>query len=226
MFKKDKADAHSTAQGRSRATDAGSSGVTQGRAGTSDAGSATPQGSTGKGRPTPKRKDAQARSLHPVVPRDRKAAKREARAKRDEAWARQRQAMVTGDDRYLPLRDKGPIKRYIRDYIDARFSLGELFLPSTIVLLVIVIGFSALSTSVQATMISFYLMLVIYALFLLAIIDAIMCWYLLRKRLYASFGQQRVKEQGIIFWYIFSRCFNVRRWRQPVPQVRRREYPS
>mgnify|MGYP003086913477 FL=1 len=79
-----------------------------------------PVKTVGKGRATPKRKDAQARRLHPIVPVDRKAARREARAKRDEAWERQRRAMITGDERYLPARDKGHIRRYIRDYIDAR----------------------------------------------------------------------------------------------------------
>ena len=80
---------------------------------------AEPVKTVGKGRATPKRKDAQARRLHPIVPADRKAARREARAKRDEAWERQRRAMITGDERYLPARDKGHIRRYIRDYIDA-----------------------------------------------------------------------------------------------------------
>ena len=70
----------------------------------------------GKGRPTPRRKDQQAKNLHPVVPKDRQAAKREARAARDEAWKRQNEAMVTGDERYLPAREKGPVKRYVRDY--------------------------------------------------------------------------------------------------------------
>ena len=50
----------------------------------------------GKGRPTPRRKDQQAKNLHPVVPKDRAAAKREARAARDAAWKRQNEAMITG----------------------------------------------------------------------------------------------------------------------------------
>ena len=58
-----------------------------------------PVKTVGKGRATPKRKDAQARRLHPIVPTDRKAARREARAKRDEAWERQHQAMITAVDR-------------------------------------------------------------------------------------------------------------------------------
>ncbi|WP_128773866.1 DUF3043 domain-containing protein [Actinomyces oricola] len=175
----------------------------------------------GKGRPTPKRKVAQARKLHPVVPADRKAAKREAAAKRNEAWENQRRAMATGEERYLPARDKGPIKRYIRDYIDARYSLGETFMPLVVVLLVLTFTLQSRTATVTLTG-----TLIIYLLFFASIIDTIICWLTLRKRLRAKFGQDKLAKQGLIFWYIFGRCFNIRRLRQPAPQVGRREYPS
>ena len=187
---------------------------------------AEPVKTVGKGRATPKRKDAQARRLHPIVPTDRKAAKREARAKRDEAWERQRQAMITGDERYLPARDKGPIKRYLRDYVDARYSIGELFMPSAILLLLITVGFSAIRGSQAPNLLAFYIMVGIYLLFFAAIFDALICWRLVRRRLYAKFGEERVRGEGMIIWYVFARCMNLRRWRQPAPQVARREYPS
>ena len=181
----------------------------------------TPVRSGGKGRATPRRKDAEARRLHPVVPTDRKAAKAQARAEQDEAWRRQREAMRTGDERYLPARDKGPVKRYIRDYVDARFSLGEAFMPLSILLIVIMVG-----VQTRVPRIGLMLIMGLYAVFLLSIIDALVCWWLVRRRLHAKFGEEKVKAQGTIFWYIFSRCFNLRRWRQPSPQVARREYPS
>ena len=180
-----------------------------------------PVKSGGKGRATPRRKDAEARRLHPVVPTDRKAAKAQARAKQDEAWRRQREAMRTGDERYLPARDKGPVKRYIRDYVDARFSLGEAFMPLSILLIVVMIGIQT-----RAPGVGLMLIMGLYAVFLLSIVDAVVCWWLLRRRLHAKFGEDRVKAQGTVFWYIFSRCFNLRRWRQPSPQVARRQYPS
>ena len=188
---------------------------------------AEPVKTVGKGRATPKRKDAQARRLHPIVPTDRKAAKREARAKRDEAWERQRQAMITGDERYLPARDKGPIKRYIRDYVDARYSIGELFMPSMILLLIITFG-SWMIRGSQAgpSLFTVYIMVALYLLFFAAVFDALICWRLVRRRLYAKFGEERVRGEGMIIWYVFARCMNLRRWRQPAPQVARREYPS
>ena len=45
--------------------------------------------------------------------------------------------MRTGDERYLPARDKGPVKRFIRDYVDARLSIAEFLLPLLIVIMVL-----------------------------------------------------------------------------------------
>ena len=48
----------------------------------------------------------------------------------------------------------------------------------------------------------------------------------LRRRLTAKFGQERVKDEGMIFFYIMSRCFMLRRWRRPATLVKRGQYPS
>ncbi|MCR2051944.1 DUF3043 domain-containing protein [Actinomyces bowdenii] len=175
----------------------------------------------GKGHPTPKRKDAQARRVRPVVPTDREAAKREARAARDEAFRRQQDALITGDERWLPPRDKGPIKRYVRDYIDARYSVGEVFMPLTLVLIVLM-----LIASWWTDPSSLYLLLAVYAVFFLAMGDALVCWLRLRRLLRAKFGQERVSKQGPILFYVFARCMQLRRWRRPAPLVERKEFPS
>lgn len=183
-----------------------------------------PGRSGGKGRPTPKRRAAQARGLRPVVPADRKAAQRQARAARQEAFQRQQDAMRTGEDRYLPARDKGPIKRYIRDYIDARFCIGEVFMPLALILVVLSFSMSFFARTAQAT--GLYGLLAVYSVFFLAIGDCVLCWWQVRRRLHAKFGREKVQEQGVIFFYVFSRCLQMRRLRQPAPQVARREYPS
>ncbi|WP_366179987.1 DUF3043 domain-containing protein [Actinomyces timonensis] len=180
----------------------------------------TPSKAGGKGRPTPKRRDAQAKRLHPVVPTDRKAAKREARARRDEAWERQRRAMETGDERYLPARDKGPVKRYVRDYIDARFSVGEFFIPVAFAVLIL----GLFGQSMRGLMLG--LLVGLYALTLVMILDVIACWLILRRRLDAKFGREAWSSQGRVFWYIMARCVSMRRMRQPRPQVSRRQFPD
>ena len=88
-----------------------------------------------KNRPTPKRSAQEAANKRPLVVTDRKAAAAADRARRREAMALQRQAMATGDDRHLPARDKGPVRRYVRDYLDSRLMLGEFMLPVMIVVL-------------------------------------------------------------------------------------------
>ena len=89
--------------------------------------------------------------------------------------------MVTGEEKYLPSREKGPIKRYIRDYVDARFNLGEYFMPLIFVLLIISFGFSHILP--HYPLVSFYTVLAMNGYLLLAIADAVWCWARLRRRL-------------------------------------------
>ena len=44
--------------------------------------------------------------------------------------------MRTGEERYLPTRDKGPVRRFIRNYVDARISVAEFLLPLLLVIMV------------------------------------------------------------------------------------------
>lgn len=90
----------------------------------------TDQQNSGKGRPTPKRSDAEAaRRERARIPRDAKAARKAMRARQNAERMTQRAALYTGDERLLPARDQGPIRLHIRKYVDSRLSSGEVFLP-------------------------------------------------------------------------------------------------
>ena len=92
----------------------------------------------GKGRPTPTRKEAEAAAkARAKVPRTRKEQAAAQRLARSESSTKMRQAMKTGDERFLPARDRGPVKRFIRDYVDHRFSFVELMIPLMAVTLVL-----------------------------------------------------------------------------------------
>lgn len=171
----------------------------------------------GKGRPTPKRKESEARNRRPLVPDDRKEAKRIQKQKRNEAYDRQRQAMVTGDERYLPLRDKGPVRRYARDYVDARWSVAEFFMP--LALLMIIVMLFAGSNPTLASAVVFAL----YGILLIAIVDSLIMTLFLKRKLKAKFGADAI--QPWTGFYGFGRSFYWRRMRQPKPQVGRGEYP-
>lgn len=169
-----------------------------------------------KNRPTPKRRDQEAARKRPLVETDRKAARDRDKLARREALARQRQAMVTGDDAHLPPRDKGPVRRYIRDYVDARWNLGEFLLPVMIV--VLAISFVRVPWAFAVVSIG------VYGLLIAAAIDGFLMWRRLRSRLVAKFGADQLGRG--LGMYAAMRGFQMRRMRMPRPLNKRGEYPA
>jgi len=92
---------------------------------------------TGKGRPTPTRKEREAANLRPLVSSDRKAAGQASKAQVASERQRARIGLANGEEKYLPARDKGPQRRFIRDYVDARFSVGEILIPVMFVVIIL-----------------------------------------------------------------------------------------
>jgi hypothetical protein len=169
-----------------------------------------------KNRPTPKRRDQEAARKRPLVVADRKEAKNVDRAKRREAALLQRQAMATGDDAHLPARDKGPVRRYIRDYVDARWNLGEVMLPVMIV--VLALSFLRLPWVFAVVSIG------VYGLLLAAAIDSFLMLRRLKQRLVAKFGADKV-GRGLAM-YAVMRGFQIRRSRMPRALVKRGDFPA
>ena len=172
--------------------------------------------SAGKGRPTPTRKEREAANLRPLVGSDRKVAGKEARAKYNEARDRARVGMANGEEKFLPARDKGPQRRYVRDFIDARFSVGELMIPVMLVIIVL--------TLVDDTQVQIISILVLWGFFILAVLDCILAGILVGRRLKAKFGDDKVLKG--YRWYAAMRCLQLRRMRLPKPQVKRGQYPA
>lgn len=168
-----------------------------------------------KNRPTPKRKDQEAANRRPLVVTDRKAARDTDKVKRREAQLKQRAAMATGDEAHLPARDKGPVRRYIRDYIDARWNLGEFMLPVMIV--VLALSFIRIPAVFAAVSIG------VYGLLLAAAIDGFLMWRRLKKLLVAKFGEDKV-GRGLAM-YAVMRGFQLRRSRMPKALVKRGDFP-
>ncbi|MFC5832523.1 DUF3043 domain-containing protein [Nonomuraea insulae] len=90
----------------------------------------------GKGRPTPKRRTQESnRRQYVSAPKDRKEAYRQMRSKQASERDRARQGMLAGDERYLPVRDKGPARKFARDWVDSRRLPSQYFLPFSLVIL-------------------------------------------------------------------------------------------
>lgn len=80
----------------------------------------------GKGRPTPKRSEAEKRRRQPITaPSTRKEAYKKVRERQSTERERARAGMARGDEKYLLKRDKGPVRRLARNYVDARRTFGS-----------------------------------------------------------------------------------------------------
>ena len=182
----------------------------------------------GKGRPTPSRRESEARNRRPLIGAPAapagatRAARQAARPARHavarEERVKQRTAMASGDDRYLPARDKGPARRFARDYIDSRRNLGEYFLPIALISLVIGI--------VNVPALRLFSLVLLYGFVLITAVSSYLLRRSLQKQVDAKFGGRNVPGVAGAGTYGMMRSLQFRRGRNPKPQVARGEYPA
>ncbi|MBS2937498.1 DUF3043 domain-containing protein [Nocardioides sp. J2M5] len=164
----------------------------------------------GKGRPTPTRKEAEAAArARARTPRTRKEQAAARSAARGDASRRMREAMKTGDDRFLPARDRGPVRRFIRDYVDSRFSFIELMLP--LLLVSLLLGTTGRQGLVQIGN------TVMFTTIMVIIVDIVMLRFRLRRELSTRFPGQSTKGAT---GYAVMRSLQMKFLRLPKPQVK------
>jgi hypothetical protein len=168
----------------------------------------TPAKPGGKGRPTPTRKEAEAAArARAKAPRDKRAARR---AKYNgEDSRRIREGMKRGEEKYLLPRDKGPVRRFIRDYVDVRFSIVEMVIPLMIIGLVL--GYTGNPALVQASS------LVLLATVLFVIVDMFVLRFRLRRELRKRFPEESLKGTT---YYAVTRSMQMKFMRLPKPRVK------
>jgi len=184
------------------------------RAGTTDASSAdlTDQlvKASGKGRPTPKRTEAQGRRTGPPPPppTTRKEAYRRMRAQQATRRVEARQGAARGDDSYLPARDRGPVRKLVRDVVDTRRNVGSFFL--------VIAGVALIGTVVPNLAVRSYASFLLFAFFLLLIVDSVVLSRRINRAVTERFPD--APKRGLS-WYGISRSTMIRRWRFPKPEV-------
>jgi cation transport ATPase len=153
-----------------------------------------PRRTPGKGKPTPRRREAYRRM------REQGAERR----------AETREGMRSGDERYLMARDRGPERRLVRDIVDSRRNVGVLFLFIALVyaasIFISTVQVKALATSLWLTVL------------LLLIVDALVLGLRIRKLVRQQFPDTTQRMRSLILYGI-SRSTMIRRWRQPKPRV-------
>ncbi|MET9893744.1 MULTISPECIES: DUF3043 domain-containing protein [unclassified Streptomyces] len=168
-----------------------------------------------KGRPTPKRSEAQTqRRSVAQTPTTRKEAAKRQRDDRRAQMEKQRQALASGDERYLPVRDKGPVRRFARDFVDSRFCVAEFFLPMAVVILVL--------SMVRVGSLQNIALLLWLVVIVMIVVDSIGIAIRLKKQLNTRFPD--LPKKGAVP-YALMRTLQMRRLRLPKPQVKRGERP-
>ena len=165
---------------------------------------------SGKGRPTPTRKEAEAAARERArAGMDKKAAQKVLRERRADTNRKMREGMKAGDEKFLPARDQGPVRRFIRDWVDSRISVAEFLLP---LLLAILFMSSIGSKTLQSWSSGVWA-----ATIMLLLVDTIWIRFRLRRDLKARFPEENLR--GSTF-YAFVRMLQLRFMRLPKPQVK------
>jgi hypothetical protein len=165
----------------------------------------------GKGRPTPKRRDAEKRNRQPITaPRSRKEAYRQARERQAEDRKKSREGIARGDQRHLLKRDKGPVRQLARDFVDSRRTFGEFFMYLTILIVV--------ASMVAPLAVRLYLQTFGLPVMLVVIIgESLWIANRVKKMSHERFPDESTQGVGI---YAATRSMQIRRLRMPQPRLK------
>ena len=178
----------------------------------------------GKGRPTPKRREAEGRR-GPVAPppkTQREAIKRSKEQgkslTKDEkrAMARtNRERMMSGDEKYVLPRDRGKVRAYVRDLVDTRRNIVGILLPIALLSFVILL--------IPIPLVQAYGPLVLLVAIVAAVLDSVIFGRQLAKKVRQKFpngdGSGLSTKGSSLGFYAFNRACLIRRWRVPRPRV-------
>lgn len=120
---------------------------------------------------------------------------------------------MAGEDAYLLPRDKGPVRRYVRDIVDSRRNVLGLFMPAALSMIFFMLALPA----VQFQQILSYAML---ALVLVMIVDGLLLGRKVNRMVDEKFPGNTESGWKLGF-YASSRASQLRRMRAPRPMVNR-----
>jgi hypothetical protein len=165
---------------------------------------------SGKGRPTPKRREAEQQRRQRVRPTtDRREARRRQREAMRAERLRSRKAMLEGDERHYLPRDQGPVRGFIRDYVDSRRTIAEYFLPAVVIVLV--------ASFIPNTAVQLFSYALWLASILLVVVDLLLLTGRLKRELRRRFPDDAGRGHTL---YALARVTQMRRLRLPKPRVK------
>jgi Protein of unknown function (DUF3043) len=171
-----------------------------------------PAAQSGKGRPTPKRREAEAGRYTPIGGAKRSAGPRTPEQKAKEKAGRQQTyaAMRRGEEWALAAKDKGPARALARDYVDSKRRISEYYMYILLLLMVVLFTFG------RAVKIQTYLDLFLLVLVIVLAVDAMSLRRALRRLMAERLPD--VSSVGLTRYAVF-RAIQIRRFRMPPPRV-------
>jgi Protein of unknown function (DUF3043) len=168
-----------------------------------------------KGRATPKRRDVAPRRQPVSAPKTNKEATQWRKQQASQAKpnsitgpkmtnAELRAARMRGDESALPRKDRGPIRRYTRDWVDTH-RMASNYLLILFPLYIVALRFPYLSAAVAGILI-------------ILLIECYFAGMRVRKLVIARFGECRESALALAF-YILGRAYLPRRMRVPKPHL-------
>ena len=164
-----------------------------------------------KGRPTPKRSEAERHRRQPITGSRAPATPRtpEDKAKARSERGRKYEAMKKGESWALNPRDRGPAKALARDYIDSKRRISEYYMYILVLLLAAV--FLRNKTEQQ------YISPLVLVLVVIILVDAQVIRRSLRKLIADRLPGESTRG---LTMYAVMRALQIRRFRIPAPRVR------
>ena len=114
------------------------------------------------------------------------------------------------DENALSLRDRGAEKRFVRNFVDSRRSIGEYFLP--------VIGVVLVMSLIPIGIFAVTGIIIMYTVLLLSIFDGYFLSRKIKVEVAQRFPGKSTKGLGLYGWL---RSTQIRRMRAPKPQIQR-----
>ena len=178
----------------------------------------------GKGRPTPKRREAEGRR-GPVAPppmtqreaikRSKEQGKSLTKEEKRALSAERRERMMSGDEKYVLPRDRGQVRAYVRDLVDARRNIAGILLPIAVLSFVILL--------IPIPTVQSYGPLVLLVAIVAAILDTVVFARAIGQKVTAKFpkgdSSDLSTKGSALGFYAFNRACLFRRWRVPRPRV-------
>jgi hypothetical protein len=164
----------------------------------------------GKGKPTPKRSEAERRRRQPyTAPKDRKEAARSSRTRQRTDRTRRMEAVRRGEEWALPPRDRGAVKALARDYVDSKRRVSEYYMYGLLVLLVLLF--------IRAHIVQTIVPLVVLGAVIIMALEGI---FIGRKA--KSLAAERLPGESTrgLALYSAMRALQIRKLRVPKPRVK------